>query len=171
MGRYRSPDRNVTAPALLRLKCDISTSSALLPIPTRTGKHEPHSYTFAQPLTAFVLIKPCLKSTKCHKLSSSSEAVSSPSLEEAVVLRPTADGGRQGQSTARVLLPVRSPCSLSCETELLPQAQAGHKTALTPDKFIIRLLFRGIDIWFKLLSQHTALKPSRLTAGETTTAQ
>ena len=110
-----SLDRNVTAPALLCLKCDISTSSALLPIPTGTGKHELHSYSFAQfnqPVTLFVLIKPCLKSTEYHRLSSSSEAVSSPTLEEAVV--PTADGGRQGHNTARILLLVRSPCSLSC---------------------------------------------------------
>lgn len=35
-----SLDRNVTAPALLHLKRDISTSSALLPIPTGTGKHD-----------------------------------------------------------------------------------------------------------------------------------
>lgn len=107
----------MTAPALLRLKCDISTSSALLPIPTGTGKHELHSYSFAQfnqPVTIFVLIKPGLESTEYHKLSSSSETVSSPSLEEAVVPRSTAHGGRQGQSTVRVPLPVRSPCSLNC---------------------------------------------------------
>lgn len=147
----------MTAPTRLHLKCDISTSSALLPIPTGTGKHKLRSYSFAQPDTVFVLIKTCLKSTEYHKLSSSSEAVSSPGLEEAVVLRPSADEGRQGQSTVTVAPPARSPCSFSCWAELLPQAQAGHKT---PDKFTIRLSVRGADTQFKLLSRHIALKPS-----------
>lgn len=83
-----SPDMNMTAPVLLHLRCDISTISALLPIPAGTGTHELHSYSFAQfnqPGTTFVLINPCLNSTERHKLSSSCERVSSPSLEEAVV--------------------------------------------------------------------------------------
>lgn len=113
-----SLDRNVTASALLHLKCDISTSLALLPIPTGTGKDKLHNYSFAQPkqpVTIFVLIKRCLKSMEYHKLSSSSETVSFPSLEEAVVWkRPSADGERQGQITVRVLLLVRFPCSFSC---------------------------------------------------------
>lgn len=101
-----------------------------------------------------------LKSTEYHKLSSSSETVSFPSLEEAVVPRPTVDGGRRGQSTARVPLPIKSPCSLSCWAELLLQAQAGHKPALMPHKFLTRLLLHGAGTWFKLLSQQIALKPS-----------
>lgn len=83
-----SPDRNVTASALLHLECDISTSLALLPIPTGTGKDKLHSYSFAQskwPVTILILIKPCLKSMEYHKLSLSSGTVSSPSLEKAVV--------------------------------------------------------------------------------------
>ena len=158
-----SPGRNATAPALLLLKCDISTASALLPVPVGTGKHELHSYSsapFNQPVTIFVLTKPCLKSTEKHRLSSSSETVSSPHLQEAVAPRTAADGGGQGQSTARVPLLIRSLAALAARQNSCCRPRAAHKTALTPDKFIIRLLLHGADPWFKLLSEHIALKPS-----------